>query len=100
MNNISRYLCITRVWEVRYKRRGPRLDPPEPKCHLIVWDENIPKPKQDIDQGEMMCFVYNEYGNEPTKRISTTGFDLTFYWGAVVYSSKTQSINALSLTKL
>ena len=42
-----------------------------------------------------MCFVDAAYGNETTKRISTTEFDFTFYGGAVFYRSKSQSINAL-----
>ena len=46
-----------------------------------------------------MCFVDTAYRNEPTKRISTTGFDFKFYGGAVVYRYKTQSINALSYTE-
>ena len=57
------------------------------------------KPKQDIDKGELMCFVGAAYGNEPAKRISTTGFDFTFSGGAVVYRSKTKTINALSSTE-
>ena len=43
-----------------------------------------------------MYFVDNEYGNEPTKIRSTTGFYFIFSEGEVVYRSKTQSINALS----
>ena len=43
-----------------------------------------------------MCFVDAAYGNEPTKRRSTTGFAFTFSGDEVVYRSKTQSINALS----
>ena len=46
-----------------------------------------------------MCFVDYAYVTEPTKRIFTTGFDSTLYGGAVFYRSKTQSINALSLTE-
>ena len=44
-------------------------------------------------------FLYTEYRNEPTKRISTTGLAFTFYGGEVVYRSKPKSINALSPTE-
>ena len=84
LKNLARYLCITRDWGM------------EPKFHPIVWDENTPKPNQYIDKGELMYFVYTLYGNEPTKRISTTVFNFTFSGGVVVYRSKTQSINVLS----
>ena len=58
-----------------------------------------PKPKQDIDKGELMCFVVAVYGKGPAKIISTTGFDFTFSGGAVVYRSKTKTINSLSFTE-
>ena len=35
-----------------------------------------------------MCFVDSAYVNEPTKKISTTGFAFKFYGGEVVYRSK------------
>ena len=57
--------------------------------------QNIPKPKQDIDKIELVCFVDSEYENNRTKRRYTTGFYFAFYVGAVVYRSKTQSINSL-----
>ena len=46
-----------------------------------------------------MCYVDAAYVTEPTKRRFTTGFDYIFSVGAVVYRSKTQSINALSSTE-
>ena len=46
-----------------------------------------------------MCFVDDIYVNEPTKRRFTAGFDSTFSGGAVVYRSKTKSINAMSSTE-
>ena len=46
-----------------------------------------------------MYFVYAAYGNEPTNIIFTTGFPFTFSGCAVVYRSKTQSINAFSSTE-
>ena len=82
-----------------YKRRGLLPDLPEPELHLIVWDKNTPKPKQGIDKGELMYSVDDVYRNDPTKRISTTGFAFIFYGGAVVYRSKTKSINALISTE-
>ena len=36
------------------------------------------------------------YGNDTTKRVSTTRFDFSFYVGSVIYSSKTQLVNAFS----
>ena len=89
LKNLSRYICITLDWGNRYKRRGLRLDIPEPKFHLIVWEKYIPKTKQDIDKGELMCFVDAAYGNDTTNIRSTTGFYFTFYGGEVVYRSKT-----------
>ena len=79
-----------------YKRRGTRLYLPEPKYHLIVWYEKTPKHKQEIDNGELLCFLDAAYGSDPTKGKSTTGFSFQFYGGEVKYKSKTQSINALS----
>ena len=76
--NLARYLRITREWGIRYKRRGPQMDLPEPKCHLIVWDKNIPTPKQGFDKGELMCFVDASYVNETNKSKSNTGFILHF----------------------
>ena len=64
LNNLARYLRITRDWGIRYKRRGPRLDLPEPKCHSIVWDKNIHKPKQDIDKSDLIFPVDAAKGNE------------------------------------
>ena len=78
LNNLARYLPITRDWGIRYKIIGPWLDLPYPKYHPIVWNKNIPKPKHDIDKGELMCFVESTYGNEPTTSRSTTGFILHF----------------------
>ena len=46
-----------------------------------------------------MCFIDSAYVNEPTKRRYTTRFASTFSRGAVIYRSRTQSINALSLTE-
>ena len=46
LNNLSRYLRITRDWDIRYKIRGPRLDFPYPRHHTTVWDKNIPKQEQ------------------------------------------------------
>ena len=46
-----------------------------------------------------MCFVGAAYGNDPTKRIYATRFHSSFSEGAVVYRSKTQSINALVFTE-
>ena len=46
-----------------------------------------------------MCFMDAAYVNEPTKRRYTTRFASTFSRGAVIYRSRTQSINALSLTE-
>ena len=63
LKNLSIYLCINREWGISYKRTGPRLDIPELKCHQIVWDEKISKPNQDIDKGEIMCFVDAAYIN-------------------------------------
>ena len=47
-----------------------------------------------------MWFVDAAYGNEPTKSKSTTGFEFTFYGGAVLHNYKTRSINALSSVKI
>ena len=84
---------------IGYKRRVPRLYLIEPKCYPIVWDKHIPKPKQDIDKGDLVCFLDDAYVNDPTKRRSTTVFDFTFPRAAVVYRSKNQSINVLSYTE-
>ena len=44
-------------------------------------------------------FVDATYGNEATKRQSTTGYAFTYSGGAVVYQSKLQLITAISSTK-
>ena len=68
---------------------------------FVNWSRRFmgkPKPKQEIDKGELVCFVGTAYGHEPAKRISTTRFDFTFSGGAVVYRSKAKTINVLSST--
>ena len=86
---LARYICIIRDWGISYKRRGTLPDLPEPKLHLIVWEENIPEPKQGIDKGELMCFVENVYRNKHTNWISTTELAL--------YSLEVQLFTGLKL---
>ena len=54
---------------------------------------------EDTTQGKLVCFVDAAYGNDPTKRQSTTGYAFTYSGGAIVYRSKAQSIVALSSTE-
>ena len=66
---------------------------------IRLYGTKNPKPKQDLDQGELICFVGAAYGNQPAKRRSTTGFYFTVSWGKFVSRYKNQSINALSSTE-
>ena len=36
LKKLTIYLQVTRDGGIRYKRRGPQLDIPEPKLHLVV----------------------------------------------------------------
>ena len=53
----------------------------------------------DTTESKLICFVDAAYGNNPTKRRSTTGYAVTYGGGTILYQSKAQSITALSSTE-
>ena len=46
-----------------------------------------------------MAFVNTVYANKQQKQQSTTDFVFTYFGGAIVYRSKTQSITTISSTE-
>ena len=100
VKHIAKYLRSTKDWGIIFKRSSPRneLDSVV-KSKIPGSPITLPKYPEDIAQPKLICFVDAAYGNNPTKRRSTTGFALTYSGGAIVYKSKAQSITALSSTE-
>jgi hypothetical protein len=101
VKHIAKYLRATKKWGIIYKRSSPRNDLEEIQLtdRFPPTPETLPKYPEDIAKPKLICFVDAAYGNNPTKRRSTTGFALTYSGGAIVYKSKAQSITALSSTE-
>jgi hypothetical protein len=100
LKNVARYLRATRNWGIRYKRKSIRSDLNEGTFDdTPTKDEGLPDYPEDTAQDKLVCFVDAAYGNDYTKRRSTTGFALTYSGGAIVYRSKAQAITALSSTE-
>ena len=100
LKNVARYLRATKHWGIRYKRGGTRSDLPVGDfTDLPKREENLPTFPVDTAQDRLICFVDAAYGNDKTKRRSTTGYAFTYSGGAIVYRSKAQSVTALSSTE-
>ena len=61
--------------------------------------ESLPNYSSDTTESKLICFVDAAYGNNPTKRRSTTGCAATCGGGTTLHQSKAQSITALSSTE-
>ena len=59
----------------------------------------LPTYPTNTTEAKLVCFVDAAYGNNPTKRRSTTGYAMTYCGGAILYQSKAQSVTALSSTE-
>ena len=62
-------------------------------------NESLPNCPSDTTESKLICFVDAAYGNNPTKRRSTTGHAVTHGGGTMLCQSKAQSITALSSTE-
>ena len=100
LKNVAKYLRSTAKWGIRYKRNDYRSDLDKGDFDDYPKKEKaIGEYPEDITKNKLICFVDAAYGNDYTKRRSTTGFTFTYSGGAVVYRSKAQSITALSSTE-
>ena len=100
LKSIAKYLRTTKEWGVIFHRKGIQKDFPHSTIPEIpLGKQKLPSYPTDTTDAKLVCFVDAAYGNNPTKRRSTTGYALTHCGGAVLYQSKAQSITALSSTE-
>ena len=100
LKSIAKYLRATKDWGIIYHRKGELNDlPDEPIPAIPLSEKPLPQYPSDTNEAKVICFVDAAYGNNPSKRRSTTGYAMTHCGGAIVYQSKAQSITALSSTE-
>ena len=100
LKSIAKYLRTTKEWGIIFHRKGTQRDFPTTNIPEIpTGKQKLPTYPTDTTKAKLVCFVDAAYGNNPTKRRSTTGYALTHCGGAILYQSKAQSITALSSTE-
>jgi len=100
LKSIAKYLRTTKDWGIIYHRNGVREDLPDNPIPMIpTTEESLPMYPSDTTESKLICFVDAAYGNNPTKRRSTTGYAVTYGGGTIMCQSKAQSTTALSSTK-
>ena len=63
-------------------------------------NQSLPQYPTDTTDAKLICFVDAAYGNNPTKRRSSTRYALTHYGGAILlYQSKAQPMTAVKNIK-
>ena len=100
LKNIARYLRSTKHWGIKFSRQSPMNDlKPTIRPQEDYPQGDLPTYPENPSEGKLICYVDAAYGNDPTRRRSTTGYALTYAGGAIVYRSKAQSITAQSSTE-
>ena len=100
LKSIAKYLRTTKHWGIIFHRKDVMDDLPDiPIPIMPKSDESLPNYPSDTTESMLICFVDAAYGNNPTKRRSTTGYAVTYGGGTILYQSKAQSITALSSTE-
>ena len=100
LKSIAKYLRNTKHWGIRFKRTIIDNMLPPPKIHHIFsHPSTLPDFPVDINEPVLKAFTDAAYANDHRNYRSTTGYLFTYCGGAIIYRSKTQSVNALSSTE-
>ena len=76
LKSIAKYLCTTKEWGIIFHQKGIQENSPASAIPEIPSSskQNLPQYPFDTTEDKLVCFVDAAYGNNPTKRRSTTGF--------------------------
>ena len=100
LRGLAKYLRSTITWGIRFNRPTP--------LNLDILEDSVPYPELlnskddfpvDVNRPVLQAFVDAAFGNDLTRRRSTTGLVFTFCGGAIIYRSKTQTLTAGSSTE-
>ena len=103
LKGIALYLRRTKKWGLRYKKSTDQPDTTLPSHHdddnPIPLPDSLPDFPQLPTDTTITCLVDAAYGNDLSRRKSTTGFAIMLANAAIVYKSKSQTQTALSSTE-
>ena len=84
LKSIARYLKTTKKWGIKFHQKGIQKDfPNTPAPEIPNTNHDLPQNPTDTTDAKLVCFVDAAYGNNPTKRCSTTRYALTQCVGAI-----------------
>ena len=100
LRGVAKYLRSTIKWGIRFNRPTP--------LNLDILQDSVPYPELenslddfpvDVNRPVLQVFTDAAFGNDLTRRRSTTGIVFTYCGGAIIYRSKTQTLTAGSSTE-
>ena len=100
LRGVAKYLRSTITWGIRYNRPVPLnldyLEESVPYSELSNSKDIFPV---NVNRPVLQVFTDAAFGNDLTRRRSTTGIVFTYCGGAIIYRSKTQTLTAGSSTE-
>ena len=100
LRDVAKYLQSTITWDIHFNRPSllnlDKLHNSVPYPELTNSDDVSPV---DVNQPFLQVFTDSAFGNDLTRRRSTTSIVFTYCGGAIIYQLKTQTLTAGSSTE-